>query len=72
MRYINGLSLSLEISNLAFCKYACKFLTPEQLLDNILVLSFKCKRHVPPYVDLFLILGLKFLSGSLVSLCVSA
>ena len=27
MRHINGLSLSLEISNLAFCKYASKYLT---------------------------------------------
>ena len=27
MRHINGLSLSLEISNLVFCKYASKYLT---------------------------------------------
>ena len=50
MQYITRLSLSSEMSNLAFCKKTSKYLTVQHS-ENIK----KYKKHFPPYVDLFLI-----------------
>ena len=46
MRHINGLSLSLETSNLAFCKYASKYLTGQWRVEFLL-------KSVLPYLLIF-------------------
>ena len=46
MRHINGLSLSLETSNLAFCKYASKYLTGQRRVEFLI-------KSVFPYLLIF-------------------